>query len=627
MAMAATAGATRRGMTREEKKVIFASSLGTVFEWYDFYLYGSLAAFIGATFFSQYPEATRNIFALLAFAAGFLVRPFGALVFGRIGDLVGRKYTFLVTILIMGMSTFLVGLLPGSASWGLAAPVILIALRMLQGLALGGEYGGAATYVAEHAPDDRRGFYTSWIQTTATLGLFLSLIVILIVQGMMSKEVFAAWGWRIPFLLSFILLGISVWIRLSLNESPTFQRMKDEGKGSKAPLREAFGQWKNARIALLALLGLTAGQAVVWYSGQFYALFFLQNVLKVDAVSVNIMIAIALALGTGGFILFGWLSDKIGRKPIIMAGLALAIVTYFPLFKALTWAANPALATAQENTRATVTAAPGDCRFQFNPVGTAKFTTSCDIATSFLTRNSVPYDVVPGPAGSAATVKIGDKTIESYDAVAAGDEATGLGTAFNKAVNIALHDGGYPLNRGAATVADQKLDAFVAANPEVVLDAAAIRAGEKKTIPVAQAIKDKLVTAEEAGTATEITTYSIPGAGAFTMVADPAAVSWPMVIAILFVLVIYVTMVYGPIAAILVEMFPTRIRYTGMSLPYHIGNGWFGGLLPATVFAMSAAAGDIYYGLWYPIAIAAMSLVIGTIFVRDTLGTDLHAKD
>ena len=627
MAMAATAGATRRGMTREEKKVIFASSLGTVFEWYDFYLYGSLAAFIGATFFSQYPEATRNIFALLAFAAGFLVRPFGALVFGRIGDLVGRKYTFLVTILIMGMSTFLVGLLPGSASWGLAAPVILIALRMLQGLALGGEYGGAATYVAEHAPDDRRGFYTSWIQTTATLGLFLSLIVILIVQGMMSKEVFAAWGWRIPFLLSFILLGISVWIRLSLNESPTFQRMKDEGKGSKAPLREAFGQWKNARIALLALLGLTAGQAVVWYSGQFYALFFLQNVLKVDAVSVNIMIAIALALGTGGFILFGWLSDKIGRKPIIMAGLALAIVTYFPLFKALTWAANPALATAQENTRATVTAAPGDCRFQFNPVGTAKFTTSCDIATSFLTRNSVPYDVVAGPAGSAATVKIGDKTIESYDAVAAGDKATGLGTAFNKAVNIALHDGGYPLNRGAATVADQKLDAFVAANPEVVLDAAAIRAGEKKTIPVAQAIKDKLVTAEEAGTATEITTYSIPGAGAFTMVADPAAVSWPMVIAILFVLVIYVTMVYGPIAAILVEMFPTRIRYTGMSLPYHIGNGWFGGLLPATVFAMSAAAGDIYYGLWYPIAFAAMSLVIGTIFVRDTLGTDLHAKD
>ena len=323
MAMTASAGAERkRGMTREEKKVIFASSLGTVFEWYDFYLYGSLAAFIGAAFFSQYPEATRNIFALLAFAAGFLVRPFGALVFGRIGDLVGRKYTFLVTILIMGLSTFLVGLLPGSASWGLAAPVILIALRMLQGLALGGEYGGAATYVAEHAPDDRRGYYTSWIQTTATLGLFLSLIVILLIQNLMSKEDFAAWGWRIPFLVSVVLLGISVWIRLSLNKSPTFQRMKDEGKGSKAPLTEAFGQWKNARIALLALLGLTAGQAVVWYSGQFYALFFLQNVLKVDGVSVNIMIAIALALGTIFFVVFGWLSDKVGRKPIIMVGLA-----------------------------------------------------------------------------------------------------------------------------------------------------------------------------------------------------------------------------------------------------------------------------------------------------------------
>ncbi len=628
MAIATAAGGTSRKMTREEKKVIFASSLGTVFEWYDFYLYGSLAAFIGAAFFSEYPEATRNIFALLAFAAGFLVRPFGALVFGRIGDLVGRKYTFLVTILIMGFSTFLVGVLPGSASWGIAAPIILIALRMLQGLALGGEYGGAATYVAEHAPDDRRGFYTSWIQTTATLGLFLSLLIILAIQTAMTKEAFAAWGWRIPFLLSFILLGISVWIRLSLNESPTFKRMKEEGKGSKAPLSEAFGQWKNARIALLALLGLTAGQAVVWYSGQFYALFFLQNVLKVDAVSVNIMIAIALALGTIFFVVFGWLSDKIGRKPIIMAGLALAIVTYFPLFKALTWAANPALATAQQNTRATVTAAPGDCKFQFNPVGTAKFTTSCDIATAFLTRNSVPYDVVTtGAAGTPATVKIGDTTIESFDAIAAGADATAKTAAFNKAVNIALHNGGYPLNRAAATVADQKLDAFAAANPELNLDVVAIRGGEKKAVPTEQAIKDKLVTAEEAAGAAEITAYSIPAAGAFTMVADPAAVNWPLVIGILFILIIYVTMVYGPIAAILVEMFPTRIRYTGMSLPYHIGNGWFGGLLPATVFAMSAAAGDIYYGLWYPIAISAMSLVIGLIFVRDTLGTDLHAKD
>jgi MFS family permease len=612
-------------MSREEKKVIFASSLGTVFEWYDFYLYGSLAAFIGTAFFSEYPEATRNIFALLAFAAGFLVRPFGALVFGRIGDLVGRKYTFLITILIMGLSTFLVGILPGSASWGIAAPVILIALRMLQGLALGGEYGGAATYVAEHAPNNRRGYYTSWIQTTATLGLFLSLIVILVIQNWLGKEAFAAWGWRIPFILSFILLGISVWIRLSLSESPAFQRMKEEGKGSKAPLSEAFGQWKNAKIALIALFGLTAGQAVVWYSGQFYALFFLQNVLKVDAQSVNIMIAIALLLGTGFFVVFGWLSDKIGRKPIIMAGLLLAILTYFPLFKALTWAANPALATAQENVRATVTAAPGDCKFQFNPTGTAKFTTSCDIATSYLTRNSVPYDVVATAApGTVATVKIGPETVESYDAIAAGADAKAKEAAFGKAVNIALQDSGYPLVRDPVKVADSKLDALVAANPKLALDAAAIRAGEKTVVPVDQAIKDKLLTAEEAAGATEVPVYTVPGAGAFKMVADPAAVNWTMVIAILFVLVLYVTMVYGPIAAILVEMFPTRIRYTGMSLPYHIGNGWFGGLLPATVFAMSAFKGDIYYGLWYPIVIAAMTLIIGLIFVRETKGTDLH---
>ncbi|MBZ9656471.1 MFS transporter [Phyllobacterium lublinensis] len=628
MATTSVADTSSRGMTREEKKVIFASSLGTVFEWYDFYLYGSLAAFIGAAFFSEYPEATRNIFALLAFAAGFLVRPFGALVFGRIGDLVGRKYTFLVTIMIMGLSTFLVGVLPGSASWGIAAPIILIILRMLQGLALGGEYGGAATYVAEHAPDNRRGYYTSWIQTTATLGLFLSLIVILVIQNWLGRDAFAAWGWRIPFILSFVLLGISVWIRLSLSESPTFQRMKEEGKGSKAPLSEAFGQWKNAKIALLALFGLTAGQAVVWYSGQFYALFFLQNVLKVDGQSVNIMIAIALLLGTGFFVFFGWLSDKIGRKPIIMAGLALAIITYFPLFKALTWAANPALAAAQQNVRATVTAAPGDCKFQFNPTGTAKFTTSCDIATSFLTRNSVPYDVVATAApGTAATVKIGEETVESYDAVAAGADAKAKEAAFAKGVNTALQDGGYPLVRDPVKVVDAKLDALIAANPKLTLDAAAIRAGDKTMVPVDQAIKDKLITAEEAAGATEVAVYTVPGAGAFKMVADPAAVNWAKVIGILFILVIYVTMVYGPIAAILVEMFPTRIRYTGMSLPYHIGNGWFGGLLPATVFAMSAFKGDIYYGLWYPIVVAAMTLVIGLLFVRETKGTDLHAID
>jgi MFS family permease len=619
MANAAMAGTASRGMTREEKKVIFASSLGTVFEWYDFYLYGSLAAFIGATFFSQYPEATRNIFALLAFAAGFLVRPFGALVFGRLGDLVGRKYTFLVTIVIMGLSTFLVGLLPSAATIGIAAPIILIGLRMLQGLALGGEYGGAATYVAEHAPPGKRGFYTSWIQTTATMGLFLSLIIILALQTSMSKEDFAAYGWRIPFLLSAILLAISVWIRLQMNESPVFQAMKEEGKHSKAPLSEAFGQWSNAKIAILALLGAVAGQAVVWYTGQFYALFFLQNVLKVDPASVNKMVAISLLLGTGFFVFFGWLSDKIGRKPIIMAGLALAILTYFPLFKMLTEAANPALAKAQATVTATVTADPKDCNFQFNPTGTAKFTTSCDIATAFLTRNSIPYVVTDGPAGTPASIKLGEATIASYDAVAAGDKAAGMKGAFEKSVNLAMQAAGYPLVRDPAKVVGAKLDAFVAANAELKLDAAAITGGEKAMTKVADAVTAKLLTADEAKAITdaEVPVYTIKDAGAFKMVANAADVNWTKIIAILTLLVIYVTMVYGPIAAWLVEMFPTRIRYTGMSLPYHIGNGWFGGLLPATVFAMSAAKGDIYYGLWYPIVVAAITLVIGLLFVRD----------
>ncbi|MCU0832648.1 MAG: MFS transporter [Rhizobiaceae bacterium] len=618
MAIAAESATRAGGMTREEKKVIFASSLGTVFEWYDFYLYGSLAAFIGAAFFSQYPEATRNIFALLAFAAGFLVRPFGALVFGRLGDLIGRKYTFLVTILLMGASTFLVGLLPGAATIGIAAPIILIILRMAQGLALGGEYGGAATYVAEHAPAGRRGFYTAWIQTTATLGLFLSLLIILGVQLSLGKEAFAAWGWRVPFLLSVVLLGISVWIRMQMNESPVFQKMKSEGKTSKAPLSEAFGQWKNAKIALLALLGAVAGQAVVWYTGQFYALFFLQNVLKVDAQATNLMVAASLLLGTGFFVLFGWLSDKIGRKPIIMAGLLLAIVTYFPLFKMLAEAGNPALANAQANVVATVTADPADCNFQFNPTGTAKFTTSCDIATAFLTRNSVPYSVVPGAAGSVAQIKLGDMTVNSYDTIKAGDGAAAAKGAFEKQVNLAMQAGGYPLVRDAAKVAGPKLAAFAAANPELNLDVAAIEAGEKAMMPAADAVKAKLLTEEEAAAAgAEVAVYTVKGAGAFKMVADPAQVSWGKIIGILTILVIYVTMVYGPIAAWLVEMFPTRIRYTGMSLPYHIGNGWFGGLLPATAFAMSAAKGDIYYGLWYPIVIAAMTFVIGMLFVRD----------
>ena len=629
MANVATADGVRAGpMTAEEKKVIFASSLGTVFEWYDFYLYGSLAVYIGATFFSQYPETTRNIFALLAFAAGFLVRPFGALVFGRLGDLVGRKYTFLVTILIMGLSTFLVGVLPGAASIGIAAPIILIGLRLLQGLALGGEYGGAATYVAEHAPHGRRGYFTSWIQTTATLGLFLSLVVILLVQYMLGKEAFAEWGWRIPFLLSFVLLGVSVWIRLKMNESPAFKKMKEEGKGSKAPLTEAFGQWRNAKIALLALFGAVVGQAVVWYSGQFYALFFLQSILKIDGQSANLMVAASLLIGTGFFVFFGWLSDKIGRKPIIMAGLLLAMLTYFPLFKAMTWAGNPALAEAQQNVRATVTAAPGDCRFQFNPTGTAKFTTSCDIATAFLTKNSVPYDVVTtAAAGTPATVKIGETTITSFDAVAAGDKAKAEEAAFGKQINMALQAAGYPLVRGVAKVPESKLDAFVAANPELGLDAAAVRAGEKAMVPADKLVADKLLTQEEVGSATEMAVYSIDKGGAFTMVADPARVNWTVIIAVLTVLVIYVTMVYGPIAALLVELFPTRIRYTGMSLPYHIGNGWFGGLLPATAFAMSAAKGDIYYGLWYPIVFAGITLVIGMLFLPETKDRDIHTLD
>ncbi|OQP86126.1 MFS transporter [Rhizobium rhizosphaerae] len=618
-------GAKAAPMTAEERKVIFASSLGTVFEWYDFYLYGSLAVYIGATFFSAYPETTRNIFALLAFAAGFLVRPFGALVFGRLGDLVGRKYTFLVTILIMGISTFTVGVLPGAASIGIAAPILLLVLRMLQGLALGGEYGGAATYVAEHAPHGRRGYFTAWIQTTATLGLFLSLLVILGVQLIVGKEAFAAWGWRIPFLVSVALLGVSVWIRVKMNESPAFQKMKAEGTVSKAPLTEAFGQWRNAKVALLALFGAVVGQAVVWYTGQFYALFFLQSILKVDSQSANLMVAAALLLGTGFFVLFGWLSDRIGRKPIIMAGLLLAMLTYFPLFKTLTWAGNPALAEAQASSRATVTADPADCKFQFNPTGTAKFTTSCDVATAFLTKNSVPYDVVAGPAGQPATVSIGGATIQSFDVIAAGADAKARTAAFEKQVNVALHDAGYPLQRSAAKVPDAKLDGFIAANPELGLNAAAVRAGEHATMTGQQLVDAKLMTADEAAGVTGMPVYTVAGGGSFTMVADPQRVNWVVIIAVLTVLVIYVTMVYGPIAALLVELFPTRIRYTGMSLPYHIGNGWFGGLLPATAFAMSAAKGDIYYGLWYPIVFAGITLVIGMLFLPETKDRNINA--
>lgn len=550
-------------MTKEERKVIIASSLGTVFEWYDFYLYGALAVVIGAQFFSAFDEATRNIFALLAFAAGFLVRPFGALVFGRLGDLVGRKYTFLVTIIIMGASTFLVGLLPGYNYIGWAAPIILIVLRMLQGLALGGEYGGAATYVAEHAPHGRRGFYTSWIQTTATMGLFLSLVVILSVRLALGEKDFAEWGWRIPFLLSAVLLVISVWIRMQMQESPAFKKMKEEGAGSKAPLSEAFGQWKNAKIAILALLGLVAGQAVVWYTGQFYALFFLQSILKVDLFTANVLIAWSLLLGTGGFLFFGWLSDKIGRKPIILAGCLIAALTYFPLFKMITQTANPALHRAQTATQVTVYADPNDCSFQFNPVGTAKFTNSCDNIKALLARSAVQYKTEALPPSSVARVRIGSTEITSYDAkTLQGDAVKAVPAAFTKAVSDAVTQAGYP----------------TATNPEIV---------------------------KAAGL------FDIFRAQTFTLVA------------ILTLLVLYVTMVYGPIAAALVELFPTRIRYTAMSLPYHIGNGWFGGLLPATSFAMVAQTGDIYYGLWYPIVVAIGTVIIGLIFIPETKDRDI----
>jgi MFS family permease len=536
---------------RDVRRVIFASSLGTVFEWYDFYLYGSLAAIISRQFFSAVNPTAAFIFALLAFAAGFAVRPFGALVFGRLGDLVGRKYTFLLTIIIMGLSTFIVGVLPSYAKIGILAPVSLIALRLLQGLALGGEYGGAATYVAEHAPAGKRGAYTSWIQTTATLGLFLSLMVILGCRVWLGTEQFEAWGWRIPFLVSLVLLGISVWIRLKLHESPLFLLMKSEGKGSKAPLRESFAHWGNLRLVLIALFGLTAGQAVVWYTGQFYSLFFLTQTLKVDAQTANILVATALLLGTPFFLVFGALSDRVGRKPIIMTGCLLAALTYFPLFRAITHYANPALAAAQSSAPVVVSADPLDCSVQFNPVGTSKFTSPCDVAKSALVRRGVPYSNETAAVRGSAEVRVGATAISSYDATATGAKETGA--AFDKALAAALDAARYPAK------------------------------------------------------------------------ADPAAIDKPMVVLLLWILVIYVTMVYGPIAAMLVEMFPTRIRYTSMSLPYHIGNGWFGGFLPTTAFAIVAATGDIYSGLWYPVGIASLTLVVGMLFVKETKNVDITA--
>lgn len=580
-----------RPMSAEEKKVIFASSLGTVFEWYDFYLYGSLAAIIAKQFFSGLDEGSAFIFALLAFAAGFIVRPFGALVFGRLGDMIGRKYTFLVTILIMGLSTFIVGVLPNYASIGVAAPVILIALRMLQGLALGGEYGGAATYVAEHAPHGKRGAYTAWIQTTATLGLFLSLMVILGTRTSIGEEAFADWGWRVPFIVSILLLGVSVYIRLSMNESPAFTKMKAEGKTSKAPLSESFGQWKNLKIVILALIGLTAGQAVVWYSGQFYALFFLTQALKVDGATANIMVAISLIIGTPFFIVFGALSDKIGRKPIILAGCFLAAVTYFPVFTALTKAANPDLAAAQAAAKVTVTADPAECSFQFNPTGTKKFTSSCDIAKQKLASASVSYDNVAAPAGTAAVIKVGD--VEVLTAITPEDIAT------------------------AKADAEKKLAELNAAEPK---DAKAIAAATArvKALSGEKTAKDAVLSGKLSA--------ALKTAG-YPAKADMAKFDKVTVVIILSYLVLLVTMVYGPIAAMLVEMFPTRIRYTSMSLPYHIGNGWFGGLLPTTAFAIVAQTGNMYNGLWYPIIIAGATVVIGGLFIKETKDVDIYAND
>jgi MFS family permease len=527
------------GMTAEERKVIFASSLGTVFEWYDFYIYGTLGAFLAKYFFSNVPPNVGFIFALLAFAAGFAVRPFGALIFGRLGDMIGRKYTFLITMTLMGIGTFFIGLLPGYATWGIAAPILLIALRLVQGLALGGEYGGAATYVAEHAPRNRRGYYTSWIQTTATLGLFMALLLILGIRTWMGEEKFGDWGWRIPFLLSGFLLVISIWIRLSLNESPVFQRMKDEGTTSKRPLTESFAEWSNAKIAIFALLGATAGEAVVWYGGQFYALFFLTQTIKVPAVTAQIMIVTALALGTPFFIIFGWLSDKIGRKPIILAGFLLAALTYFPIFKGITHFANPKLEAALASSPVTVIADPNECSFQFKATGTEKFTTGCDVAKSTLVNLSVNYTNQEAAKGTPAQVKIGDQTLSTAS------------PDFAKALAGAIKAHGYPAS------------------------------------------------------------------------ADPADINYVMTVILLWILVIYVTLVYAPIAAWLVELFPSRIRYSSMSLPYHIGNGWFGGFLPATVFAIVAATGNIYSGLWYPIIVALMSLVIGFFFLPETKDVDI----
>jgi MFS family permease len=561
--------------THSEKLIITASSLGTVFEWYDFYLYGLLTAIIAAKFLTGLNATTSFIMALLVFAAGFIVRPFGALVFGRIGDMVGRRYTFIVTLLVMGLSTFLVGCLPTYESVGVAAPIMLVVLRMFQGLALGGEYGGAATYVAEHAPEGKRGLYTSWIQITATAGLAMALLIVILVRSPVTgvgEEAFKDWGWRVPYLISGLFLCVGLWLRLKLHESPVFQKMKDEGTSSKRPLSEAFGEWKNLKIVLIAFFGAIAGQAVVWYTGQLYAMYFLEKMLKVDGLTANTLIIIALACATPFFLFFGWLSDKIGRKKIILAGCALAALTMFPTFKALTEAANPALAHAQANAPVKVMANPAECSSQFDPVGANKFdTTSCDIVKNALAKAAVNYENVAAPAGTLASIQIGGTTIVAPDpSKLSGDDKKAAIAAFT---------------------------ARVVGSPAV---AAKPAEGDKPAVEAKAAIEGELAKV------------------GYPAKANPDQINKPLVVAILFYLVLLVTMVYGPIAAMLVELFPSRIRYTSMSLPYHIGNGWLGGLLPAIGFAMVAANGDIYHGFWYPVIVAAATCVIGLVFLPET---------